>query len=146
MKEKIKYFIPIQIISNILLVGTLIYLVITKEDIAFNLFWFVTTILLLGNVWFLAKWGKRGSDVDKKKSKDVSRSFDDITTVMMVFYTLIYLGIMFSEYFIDTIKTNLYVALGFYALTILFQLFIFIAVDKAIKDTDKLIDKNYNNK
>lgn len=56
----------------------------------------------------------------------------------MVFYTLIYLGIMFSEFFIDTIKTNLYVALGFYVLTIIFELFIFIAVDKALKDTRKI--------
>jgi len=143
MKEKIKYFNPVQIITNILLIGTLIGLIITKEDIAFNLFWFITTILLLGNVWFIAEWGKRGSNADIKKSKEVSRSFDDITTGMMVFYSLIYLGIMFSEYFVDTIKTNLYVAIGFYVLTLLFELFIFISVDKAVKDTDKVISDNF---
>lgn len=139
MKEKIKYFNPIQIISNILLMGTLIPLIITKEKFLFNLYWCVVPVLLLGTVWFISKWGKRGTDIDTKKSKEVSRSFDDITTVLLVIYALIYLGILFMEYFVDTIKINIYVAIGFYALSIVVQLFMFVAVDSAYKDTKKII-------
>ena len=84
MKEKIKYFNPVQIIGNILLIGTLISLIITRNKLLFSLYWCIVPLLLIGTVWFLAKWGTRGSDIDKKKSKEVSRSFDDITTVLIV--------------------------------------------------------------
>lgn len=89
--------------------------------------------------------GKRGTDIDTKKSKEVSRSFDDITTVLLVLYALIYLGILFMEYFDDTIKINIYVAIGFYVLSIIVQLFMFIAVDSAYKDTKKIITEKLKN-
>ena len=50
------------------------------------------------------------------------------------------------EYFEDTIKLNLYVAIGFYVLTIIVQLFMFVAVDKAYKDTNELIGEKFTNK
>lgn len=145
MEEKIKYFNSIQIISNILLIGIVILLIVTGEKFLFNLYWCIVPLLLLGTVWFISKWGKRGTDIDTKKSKEVSRSFDDITTVLLVLYALIYLGILFMEYFDDTIKINIYVAIGFYVLSIIVQLFMFIAVDSAYKDTKKIITEKLKN-
>ena len=146
MLKRIKYFNIGQIITNILLIGVVIYLIITQNKLSFNLFWLLSTLLLLFNVYFISKWSNKGKEIDvaKNKSKEVIRSFNDITAVMLVFYGLVFLGIQFIEYFEITVKTNIYVALGFYALTIIFQLFCFIAVNKAIKETKELVKKNYS--
>lgn len=140
MKEKVKYFNIVQIVGNILLLASLIAVVITKSDYSFNLYWFSVPISLLGNVYFIGKWSKRGVNVDNKKSKEVARSLDDMTSAFMVFYGLVYLGLVFTmDYFVKTLATNLYVAIGFYILTLVFELFIYVAVDKAIKDTQKIV-------
>ena len=148
MIKRIKYFNLGQIITNILLIGVVICLGINQTKFSFNLYWLLSTLLILCNVYFISKWSNRGKeiDIDKNKSKEVTRSFNDITAVMLVFYGLVFLGIQFVEFFDESIRTNLYVALGFYALTIVFQLFCFIAVDKAVKETKKLVDKNFSNK
>lgn len=58
MEEKIKYFNSIQIISNILLIGIVILLIVTGEKFLFNLYWCIVPLLLLGTVWFISKWVK----------------------------------------------------------------------------------------
>ncbi|MDD4831523.1 MAG: hypothetical protein PHR09_01510 [Bacilli bacterium] len=146
MKEKIKYFNVLQIVSNISLIVLLIPLIVTKEKFIFNLFWLVILILILGTVWFTAKWGKRGTDTEVKKSKEVARSFDDITTILLVLYGLVYLGIEIMTYFVDTVKVNIYVAIGFYVFSIVVQLFMFVAVDNAVKNSIKIIEDIHNKK
>lgn len=142
MKEKIRYFNIVQIVGNILLLISLIVMLITRSDFSFGLYWLSVPISLLGNVYFIGKWSKRGVNVDNKKSKEVARSLDDITSAFMVFYGLVYLGIIFAmEYCVKAMATNIYVALGFYLLTLVFELFIYVAVDKAYKDTKELISK-----
>jgi len=143
MKEKIKCLNPLQIISNLLLLVVLIVVIVTKNDRMYALYWMLISVVMVCNIYFIGKWSKRGVDIDKKKSKEVSRSLDDITTVVTVFYVLIYLGILFMESFIDDIKINLYVAIGFYVLTVVYELFTYSAVYSAIRDTKKLISEKF---
>src|SRR5574344_1383635 len=135
MKEKIKYLNIFQIISNILLLGLIIAIIITNNSFIYKLFWSVVPISIISNVYFIGKWSKRGVNIDKKKSNEVSRSLDDSTTIMLVFYGLIYLGIMLVECFNSSITSNIYITIGFYVLTIIFELFMLVLVDSAIKET-----------
>lgn len=146
MKEKIKYFNVLQIVSNILLVILLIPLIITKDKFMFNIFWLVVLVLILGTVWFTAEWGKKGTDTEVRKSKEVARSFDDITTILLVLYGLVYLGIELMTYFVDTVKVNIYVTIGFYVFSIVVQLFMFVAVDNAVKNSIKIVEDIHNKK
>jgi len=149
MKERISeiiaYFNKGQIITNILLVGIVVYLIITGNDFSYNSFWLLSTLLLLCNVYFISGWTNREKevDLDKNKSKVVKGSFDDITAITLVFYGLLFLGIQFIDFFDESVRTNLYVALGFYAATLIFQLFCFLAVDNSLKKNRELITKDY---
>ena len=89
---------------------------------------------------------KRGLNIETKKSKEVSRSLDDVTTIITVFYTLIYLAILFIEMLEVNIRTNLYVVVGFYILTIVYELFAYSSVYSAIKDTQNIVKEKFNNK
>lgn len=145
MKEKIKYLNIFQIISNILLLGLIIAIIITNNSFIYRLFWCVVPISIISNVYFIGKWSKRGVNIDKKKSNEVSRSLDDSTTIMLVFYGLIYLGIMLVECFNSSITSNIYITIGFYVLTIVFELFMLVLVDSAIKETKQLIKETIKN-
>lgn len=139
MKEKIKYYNIVQILSNILLFISLIVVLIVKSDFSYNLYWCIVPVTILGNIYFIGKWSKGGIDLDKNKSSKINRSLDDSTVSLTVLYALVYLGIMFIECFDVTIKTNIYIVLVFYIITLAFELFISVLVDTAIKDTKKII-------
>lgn len=139
MKEKIKYLNIFQIISNILLLTLIIAIIITKNSFINSLFWCIIPISIISNVYFIGKWSKRGINIDNKKSNEVSRSLDDSTTILLIFYGFIYLGIMFVECFNNSITSNIYITVGFYILTIIFEIFMIVLVDSAIKETKQLI-------
>ena len=51
-----------------------------------NMFWASTALLAVGLILDLNAWSKLGLDVDKNKSKTIKRSFDDSTTLLVVFF------------------------------------------------------------
>lgn len=146
MKEKIRLLNPIQILSNIALLIVLIIVIATKNTRAFDIYWFVVPVSILGNVYFIGKWSKRGTNVENRKSKEVARSLDDTTTLITIFYTLIYLAIIFIEMFEVAIRTNLYVVVGFFILTIVYELFAYSSVYSAIRDTKNLVNEKFSQK
>ena len=58
-----------------------------------------------------------------------------------MFYAIIILGIEFVDLIQEGIKNNLYLVCGFYALTLLYELFIFLSIKSAMKETSTLLDK-----
>ncbi len=133
------------ILSNIIMLTSLIAYIILKNQITKSLYWLLIPLLIIIILYFINKWSKRGLNVDKFDSNLIQRSFDDITAVATVIYGIIYLAIMFTESsFNKHITSNIYVIIGFYLLTIIFEVITCTSVYAAKKDTKKLIEKVYN--
>ena len=132
------------IISNIIMLISLIAYLILRNDIIKSLYWTLIPLLILIIIVFINNLSKRGLNVDKSNSNLIQRSFDDITAVAIVIYGCIYLGILFIESaFNKNVKSNIYVIVGFYILTLIFELITYTSVYAAKKDTKKLVEKTY---
>ena len=59
---------------------------IIGNDYFKNMFWVSTALLTVGLILELNDWSKLGLDLDKNKSKTIKRSFDDSTTLLVVFF------------------------------------------------------------
>ena len=53
---------------------------------------------------------------------------------------------MFIDTFNENIKNSPYVLIGFFVITIIYELFIYLAIDNANKETAKLLNEQHNNK
>lgn len=115
---------------------------IIGSDYFKNMFWASTTLLAVGLILDLNAWSKLGLDVDKNKSKTIKRSFDDSTTLLVVFFgTLLCLVVLFDTLNHNVMKNNL-VIIGAFIMTLEFELFMYLSVWNAKKDTANLLKNN----
>ena len=107
-----------------------------------NMFWASTALLAVGLILDLNAWSKLGLDIDKNKSKTIKRSFDDSTTLLVVFFgTLLCLVVLFDALNHNVMKNNL-VIIGAFIMTLEFELFMYLSVWNAKKDTANLLKNN----
>lgn len=107
-----------------------------------NMFWASTALLTVGLILDLNAWSKLGLDIDKNKSKTIKRSFDDSTTLLVVFFgTLLCLVVLFDTLNHNVMKNNL-VIIGAFIMTLEFELFMYLSVWNAKKDTANLLKNN----
>lgn len=107
-----------------------------------NMFWTSTALLAVGLILDLNAWSKLGLDIDKNKSKTIKRSFDDSTTLLVVFFgTLLCLVVLFDTLNHNVMKNNL-VIIGAFIMTLEFELFMYLSVWNAKKDTANLLKNN----
>ena len=147
--RKTKILNSLLVVFNILIIMSLIIALIIKTKLAYSLYWFIVPLLILLLILVIREWSKRGqdSDIDKSKidkSKTIQRSFDDTTTLSTVFYGLIYLIIMFIDTFNENIKNSPYILIGFFIITVIYELFIYLAIYNANKETAKLLKEQHN--
>lgn len=145
MKEKIKSLNAIQIISYTLLIVSFIAIFFTKDKIQnfmFGLFWESIILIVLGTIWFLSKWTKDGINADVKKSKMIINELSNITLAWVVFYVLAFLLVIFFINTNSNLRENIYLIIGTFIMTIITQIIIYVAEEKAYKDTIKIINKN----
>lgn len=115
---------------------------IIGNDYFKNMFWVSTALLTVGLILELNAWSKLGLDLDKNKSKTIKRSFDDSTTLLVVFFgTLLCLVVLFDTFNHDVMKNN-FVIIGTFIMTIEFELFMYLSVWNAKKDTANLLKNN----
>lgn len=115
---------------------------IIGNDYFKNMFWVSTALLTVGLILELNDWSKLGLDLDKNKSKTIKRSFDDSTTLLVVFFgTLLCLVVFFDTFNHDVMKNN-FVIIGTFIMTIEFELFMYLSVWNAKKDTANLLKSN----
>ena len=115
---------------------------IIGSDYFKNMFWASTALLAVSLILDLNAWSKLGLDVDKNKSKTIKRSFDDSTTLLVVFFgTLLCLVVLFDTLNHNVMKNNL-VIIGAFIMTIEFELFMYLSVWNAKKDTANLLKNN----
>ena len=112
-----------------------------KNNIFYAWYWILVTLMLLFEVLYVMIWSKVGRNIDKHKSNTINRSFNDITAVSIVLSGLLYLTVIFCEFFNESIKTNLYVIWIMYVLISVAVLFNYLAVYNAniIEATNKTI-------
>lgn len=115
---------------------------IIGSDYFKNMFWASIALLAVGLILDLNAWSKLGLDIDKNKSKTIKRSFDDSTTLLVVFFgTLLCLVVLFDTLNHNVMKNNL-VIIGAFIMTLEFELFMYLSVWNAKKDTANLLKNN----
>ena len=115
---------------------------IVGSDYFKNMFWASTALLAGSLILDLNAWSKLGLDIDKNKSKTIKRSFDDSTTLLVVFFgTLLCLVVLFDTLNHSVMKNNL-VIIGAFIMTLEFELFMYLSVWNAKKDTANLLKNN----
>jgi hypothetical protein len=135
------------IIKNLLLVVNFIVAIFLIATIIFNtkltysLYWISIPVLIFLIVWFMFEVDKGLIEINKNEGKSIRRSYNDITVVSTVFYGLIYLGIEFIDMINSDVRNNIYLVCGFFAITLLYELFVFTAIKSAKKETSELLNK-----
>lgn len=138
--------IILTIISNVILIISLILVLIFKNDYGYSLYWFVSPILMIIGLLYVNRFSVKGLNADTKESLVIQRSFDDSSTLITFFYGLVYLIIQGIDIFNEGIINNPYVIVGFFIITILYELFTYLTINNAKKETRALLEKKYNKK
>lgn len=94
----------------------------------------------------IQKWSVRCLNADIDESKTIQRSFDDAATLSIVFLGVIYLIIQGVEFWKENITNNPIVIIGFFIVMIVYELFTYLAIYNAKKETANLLEKKYNKK
>lgn len=129
------------IVTNILLPIFMVLVIIFQNKYTYSSFWTTSFLVMILIVSFIYEVDKGLVDSDLDESKKIKRSYNDSTTISTVFYAIIILGVEFVDLIQEGIKNNLYLVCGFYVLTLLYELFIFLSIKSAMKETSALLDK-----
>lgn len=134
------------VLSNILLIVSLILVLVLKNNFGYALYWFIVPFLMVLTITIIQKWSVRGLNADFEESKVIQRSFDDTTAYALMFLAFIYLGILGINCFKEKIINNPYVIVGFFMVMVIYELMTYLAIYVAKRDTAKLLEKKYNSK
>ena len=109
------------------------------DDIFKNLFWVATPLLFCSILLVLNAWSKLGLDVDKTKSSTIKRGFNDSTTLLVVFYGTLLILIVLFDNISNGIMENNFVIMGTFIMTLEFELFTYLSIWNAKKETRQLL-------
>ena len=129
------------VVVNFIVVIFLIATIIFNTKLTYSLYWISIPVLIFLIVYFMFEVDKGLIEINQNEGKSIRRSYNDITVVSTVFYGLIYLGIEFIDMINSDIRNNVYLVCGFFAITLLYELFIFMAIKSAKKETTELLNK-----
>lgn len=134
------------VLLNIFMVVSLVLVLMLKNDYGYRLYWVITPFLMVLVLLVIKKWSARGLNADTEESKVIQRSFDDTTTLSTVFFGVVYLFIQGIECIKENIINNPYIIVGFFIVMIIYELFTYLAIYVAKRDTARLLEKKYNHK
>ena len=137
--------IILTIISNVILIISLILVLIFKNDYGYSLYWVICPFLLVVVLLLINKWSVIGLNADTNDSKLIQRSFDDTTVVSTVFFGLIYLLIQGLQMWKEELSRNSFVIIGFFIVVIIYQMITYLAIYNAKKETRSLLKKTNQN-
>lgn len=129
------------VVVNFIVVIFLIATIIFNTKLTYSLYWISIPVLIFLIVYFMFEVDKGLIEINQNEGKSIRKSYNDITVVSTVFYGLIYLGIEFIDMINSDIRNNIYLVCGFFAITLLYELFIFMAIKSAKKETTELLNK-----
>ena len=129
------------VLLNIFMLVSLVFVLILKNDYGYNLYWVITPFLMVLVLMVIARWSVRGLNVDKEESRVIQRSFDDSTTLSTVFFGVVYLIIQGAEWVKQSITHNQYIIIGFFIVMVVYEVFTYLAIYVAKRDTARLLEK-----
>ena len=132
-----KLLVVVNFIVGLFLILTIIF----NNKLTYSLYWILIPILIFLIVMFIYEVDKGLIEINQNEGKSIRRSYNDITVVSTVFYGLIYLGIEFIDMINSDVRNNIYLVCGFFAITLLYELFVFTAIKSAKKETSELLNK-----
>ena len=139
--RKIKTLKSLTIITNILTIVCLILVLTLKTQFFYSLYWALIPLLLMFVMLLIREIDKGTLDTDINKSKTIKRAYTDSTAIAIVFYGMVYLIILFFEQLNSNVYNNIYVIVGFFILTLLYELFLSLSVYSASKETSEILNK-----
>ena len=111
------------------------------DNFSYSLYWILVPVLIFILMMLLYEVDKGQVDYDIDKSKLVKRSYNDTTTLATVFYGIVYLIIEFFDSIKINLKDNIYLIIGFFIITIIYELFIYLSISNANKETSEILNK-----
>ena len=132
-----KLLVVVNFIVGLFLILTIIF----NNKLTYSLYWILIPILIFLIVMFIYEVDKGLIEINQNEGTSIRRSYNDITVVSTVFYGLIYLGIEFIDMINSDVRNNIYLVCGFFAITLLYELFVFMAIKSAKKETSELLNK-----
>lgn len=139
--RKSNLFKNLLILSNIIVPIFTILVLIFNTKLTYSLYWISIPALIFFMVAFIREVDKGLVDSDLDESKKIKRAYNDSTTISTVFYALIYLGIEFVDMINSNLRNNVYLICGFYAITLFYELIIYLSIRNALKKTSKLLNE-----
>ena len=139
--RKIKILKLLTVITNILTIVCLILVLTLKTQFFYSLYWALIPLLLMFVMLLIREIDKGNIDTDINKSKIIKRAYNDSTAIAIVFYGMVYLIILFFEQLSSKVYNNIYVIIGFFILTLLYELFLSLSVYNASKETSEILNK-----
>lgn len=139
--RKSNLFKNLLILSNIFVPIFTILVLVFNTKLTYSLYWISIPALIFFMVAFIREVDKGIVDSDLNESKKIKRAYNDSTTISTVFYALIYLGIEFVDMINSNLRNNVYLICGFYAITLFYELIIYLSIRSALKETNKLLDE-----
>lgn len=128
-------------ITNILTIICLILVLSLKTQFTYSLYWALIPLLIMFVMLLIREIDKGNLDTDIDKSKLIKRAYNDTTAISIVFYGMVYLIILFFEELNNNVYNNIYVIVGFFILTIIYELFLYLSVYNASKETSEILNK-----
>lgn len=131
------------ILVNIFMITGFVLAQVYATEYFKSMFWTSIPFFLAIIALDINEWSKIGLDIDKEKSRVIKRSFDDSTALLLVFYVLLFLIICFFQQLDNRVFQHNYVIIGFFIMTIVFELFMYLSVNNAKRDTAKLLEEQH---
>ena len=139
--RKSNLFKNLLILSNIIVPIFTILVLVFNSKLTYSLYWISIPALIFFMVAFIREVDKGLVDSDLDESKKIKRAYNDSTTISTVFYAVIYLGIEFVDMINSNLRNNVYLICGFYAITLFYELIIYLSIRNALKETSKLLNE-----
>lgn len=139
--RKSNLFKNLLIIANIFVLIFTILVLIFNTKLTYSLYWISIPALIVFIIAFMREVDKGLVDSDLDESKMIKRAYNDATTISTIFYALIYLGIEFVDMINSNLRNNVYLICGFYAITLFYELIIYLSIRNALKETSKLLNE-----
>ena len=139
--RKSNLFKNLLILSNIIVPIFTILVLVFNTKLTYSLYWISIPALIFFMVAFIREVDKGLVDSDLDESKKIKRAYNDSTTISTVFYAVIYLGIEFIDMINSNLRNNVYLICGFYAITLFYELIIYLSIRNALKETSKLLNE-----
>lgn len=140
MQNRKKIRIIIILLTLFFITSFILSMTISTER-TINMFWASSALLFCGVLLDVNYWSKIGLDVDKKESKIIYRGFSDSTTTLSVYHGLVLCLIIIFETFNHNVMNHNLVIIGVFVMTIIFELFSYLSVFVAKRDTANLLKK-----